>query len=166
MEFNWWIVPVAALIPMALGFVWYNESVFGKAWMKAAEMTSEKMNGANMMLIFGLSFVMSLLLSAGLVSSVIHQFGVIQLLSGVEGFGEEGTPVMNFFNQFVAEYGTMHRSFGHGALHGGVVGFFLALPVLATNALFERKGGKYILINAGYWIVCLILMGGVICEFM
>ena len=37
--------------------------------------------------------------------------------------------------------------------------------VIGINALFERKGFKYIAINAGYWILCLGLMGGVLCAF-
>ena len=53
---------------------------------------------------------------------------------------------------FMADYGTAHRTFGHGALHGIMSGIFVALPIIGTNALFERKGAKYILINSGYWI--------------
>jgi hypothetical protein len=46
------------------------------------------------------------------------------------------------------------------------MGLFFALPVMGTNALFERKGFKYIAINVGYWTVTLALMGGVICHFV
>ena len=34
-----------------------------------------------------------------------------------------------------------------------------------TNALFERKGFRYIAVNAGYWILTLMIMGGIICQF-
>lgn len=50
-------------------------------------------------------------------------------------------------------------------IHGTIVGIFFTLPILATNALFERKSWKYIWINAGYWIICTMLMGGFICQF-
>ena len=63
----------------------------------------------------------------------------------------------NWINEF--------RNFSHGAIHGAIAGIGLALPMVTTNALFERKGFKYIAINSGYWIVCLILMGGFICQF-
>ena len=53
-------------------------------------------------------------------------------------------------------------TFKHGALHGGLVGVLIAFPVLGTNAIFEQKSAKYILINAGYWILTMSLMGGVI----
>jgi Protein of unknown function (DUF1761) len=39
---------------------------------------------------------------------------------------------------------------------------FLVLPLIGTNALFERKSWKYIFINAGHWTVSLMLMGGII----
>ena len=44
-------------------------------------------------------------------------------------------------------------------------GLFLALPILGTNALFERKGFKYIAVNAGYWILTIALMGGLLCAW-
>ncbi len=56
MELNFLVILGAALIPMILGFVWYNPKVFGNAWMQAADMTEEKMQGANMPIIFGVSF--------------------------------------------------------------------------------------------------------------
>jgi hypothetical protein len=59
----------------------------------------------------------------------------------------------------------MHRSFGHGALHGAIGAIFFVLPVLGINALFERKGWKYILINVGYWVVTLTIMGAIICGW-
>ena len=70
-----------------------------------------------------------------------------------------------FFSDTLQTYGNEFRNFTHGAIHGAIAGIGLALPMVTTNALFERKGFKYIAINSGYWIVCLILMGGFICQF-
>jgi hypothetical protein len=39
------------------------------------------------------------------------------------------------------------------------------LPVITVSALFEQRSWKYIAIHAGYWIVCLGLMGGLISAF-
>jgi hypothetical protein len=39
---------------------------------------------------------------------------------------------------------------------------FVVLPTLGTNALFEQKNWKYILINVGYWALTLSVMGGII----
>ena len=70
------------------------------------------------------------------------------------------------YNDFMAKYGSNYRTFKHGALHGTMAGLFLILPVLATQAMFERKTVKYVLINTGYWVVTFALMGGVICQWV
>jgi hypothetical protein len=44
-------------------------------------------------------------------------------------------------------------------------GLTLALPIIGINALFERRGFKYIAINVGYWVVSMAIMGGIICQF-
>lgn len=41
----------------------------------------------------------------------------------------------------------------------------LVLPIMATNALFERKGFKYIMVNWGYWALTMALMGGVLSKW-
>ena len=156
MEMNFLILFATALIPLVIGFIWYNPKVFGNAWMKAADMTEEKMKGANMGIVFGLSYLFSILLGSALMGIVIHQWGVFSLLGGNPEALTTGVAA-----DFMAEYGTNFRTFKHGLLHG-----IIALPILATNAMFERKGFKYIAVNAGYWIVTMGLMGGVICQFM
>jgi len=51
---------------------------------------------------------------------------------------------------------------GSGVLHGLMTSVFVFLPVIATNALFERKSWKYMLLNFGYWAVSAMIMGGII----
>jgi hypothetical protein len=41
----------------------------------------------------------------------------------------------------------------------------IALPILAIQAMFERKTIKYVAINAGYWIITIALMGGIVCQW-
>ena len=165
METNFVIFFVAALVPMVIGFIWYNPNVFGKAWMDASGVTEEQAKSGNMPVIFGVSYVLSLFLAFGLYSVVIHQAGLFSLLVGEPGFADAGSEINTYFSDFMAKYGTKHRTFGHGALHGAIGGFLTALPIIGTNALFERKGFKYIWVNVGYWIVTITLMGGVICAF-
>lgn len=92
---------------------------------------------------------------------VIHQMGALGMIGGPE-FVATAKPS---YADFLADYGTEFRTFKHGALHGFMSGLFFALPVTAINSLFEQKSWKYILINAGYWIVSLTLMGGIICAW-
>ncbi|MFQ5445779.1 MAG: DUF1761 domain-containing protein, partial [Saprospiraceae bacterium] len=144
----------------------YNPKVFGAAWMKAADMTEDKMKGGNMVLIFGLSFLFSVMLAMILNGMVIHQYSIYSTLMNEPGFGDPNSEIGQFIADFMGKYGHNFRTFGHGALHGTMTGIFIILPVLATNAMFERKGFKYILVNTGYWTVCLAIMGGIICGWV
>jgi len=165
MEFNIVITAVAALIPMVLGFIWYNPKVFGTAWMNACGFTEEDLKGGNMAVIFILSYVFSFFLAFILNTYVIHQFGFFSTLYSDPDLLVEGTELNKYAQDFMAKYGSNFRTFKHGALHGAMAGLMVVLPVLGTNALFERKGFKYIAVNVGYWVVCLALMGGAICQF-
>lgn len=166
MQINFPIILLAALVPMLLGFIWYNPKVLGNAWMSAAEMTEEKMKGANMALVFGLSFVLSFMLAMSLQFVVIHQFSMYSILANEPGMKDPNSEISLMLKGFMEKYGTNFRTFKHGAFHGLLTGFMIALPILGTNALFERKSFKYIAINGGYWIICLALMGGVLCAFV
>ena len=60
-EVNYLAVTAAAVATFALGGLWYSPALFGKAWQREAGVTEEKMKSANMALIFGLTFVLSLI---------------------------------------------------------------------------------------------------------
>jgi hypothetical protein len=96
---------------------------------------------------------------------VIHQFGTFGILSQQPDFNTPGSESSTMLKRFMELYGTSYRTFKHGAFHGTLTGLFFAMPIVAINALFERKSFKYVAINAGYFIVSLALMGGVICAF-
>lgn len=155
----------AGLIPLVLGFLWYNPKTFGNAWMKAADMTEDKMKGANMAVIFGLTYVFSVLAALGLHFMVIHQFGAQSLFVTQPGFEDPASEVAKAWTEIYNKYGQNHRNFGHGAIHGAFGAIGAVLPPIAVNALFERKGFKYIAINFGFWLVSFMLMGGVVCQF-
>lgn len=165
MEMNYSMLFVAALVPMIIGFVWYGP-LFGNAWMKEMNFTKESLEGQNMIKVFILSYVFSLLISFFLTFIVIHQMGVMQVLQGETGFSEQTGEAFTFFQDFLTTYGDRFRTFKHGALHGFLTGFIFVLPILSIIAMFERKSFKYIAINAGYWIVTLALMGGIICQWI
>ncbi|TXG37197.1 DUF1761 domain-containing protein [Seonamhaeicola maritimus] len=158
MEMNFLAILVAAVSALVVGFIWYNPKVFGNAWMQAAEMTEDKMKGANMAKIFILAFIFAVLLSMSLMPIVNHQIGAFSLAQGELG-------VLPSYDAFMADYGNEFRTFKHGAFHGVIAGIFIALPILGTNALFERKSAKYIFINTGYWIVTMAVMGAIICGW-
>lgn len=159
------IILLTALIPLIVGAVYYHPKVVGTAWMRSNNFTAEDLEGANMALIFSLSFVMSILLAYLLQYFVIHQTGVLSLLVGQEGFDNPDSPVRGFFNDFMATYGAEHRTFGHGAFHGAIAAIFFIMPVITINSLFERRSWRYVMIHTGYWLITLVLMGGVLGQF-
>lgn len=160
MEINFLAIIVAAASALVIGFIWYNPKVFGTAWLRAAEMTEDKIKGGNMAKIFGLALFFAFLLAFFMQFITIHQTGALGMVGGDL---EAAKPS---FEAFMNDYGTAFRTFKHGALHGVIAGIFMALPILGTNALFERKGAKYILINSGYWIVTMAVMGAIVCGWV
>lgn len=157
MEINWIALIVAALSTLVVGFIWYNPKVFGTIWMRESGMTEEKMKGSNMALIFGLSIVYAFLIAFVLQFLVIHQYGVF---GAVEGNVKDPQ-----YQAFMEAHGNAFRSFKHGALHGFISGLFFALPLIGTNALYERRSFKYVLVTSGFWIICCTIMGGIICAW-
>jgi hypothetical protein len=130
---NFLAIILASLVPMIMGFIYYHPKVFGKAWMDSLGITEADAKKGNMAVIFGVSLLMSFMMS-------------MFLLIQVDGPGQEG--------QF--------DTFKHGAFHGFLISLMLAMPVMVTNGLFERKNFKNMAINVIYWMITLSLMGGVI----
>jgi hypothetical protein len=161
MEFNFYAILVASLSSLVVGFVWYNPKVFGTIWMNETGMTEEKAQKGNMLKIFGLTFVYSLMLAFIMSALVVHQFGALGMIGGPD-FIATAKPS---YAAFMADYGDNFRTFKHGALHGFMSGLFLGLPIIAINGLFEQKSWKYIAITAGYWTVIMTIMGAIICGW-
>lgn len=160
MEFNFIAILVAAVVPMVLGFIWYNPALFGNTWMRESGMTEEKMKSGNMGVIFGVSFLLAILLSFFTQFLTIHQMGPLGLVDG------NPDAALASYKAFMSDYGSAHRTFTHGALHGAMAGVFFVLPVMATNGLFERKSWKHIFINVGYWTLVLTIMGAIVCGWV
>ena len=157
---NWIAIFTAALIPIFVGLVWYSDKVFGTTWMKLSNLKKEELEKSNMLPILAFCYLFSLFLAVMMSFVVIHQTGAIAMVGGDAANGSET------FTAFMAEYGTAFRTFKHGALHGTLAGIMFALPIIAINALFERKSWKYIFIHAGYWTVTLGIMGAIICGWI
>ncbi len=162
MPTNWYMFLVAGLIPLIVGAIYYNPKVMGNAWMKSNGFTPETAAGGNMALTFGLSFLFGVIISFMMAGIVIHQGGAFSMM--MPGVMESGSEVQNEFNMLMQKYGENSRSFGHGALHGFIITLLFVLPIMWTIALFEKRGWKYVMIHFGYWAICLMLIGGVICQ--
>lgn len=161
MQINFVALFLAAIVTLVTGFIWYSPKVFGTIWMKENNLTQEELKKGNMLKIFGLTYVFSLMITVTLMSLTIHQSGAIGMVGGPPLI-DSAKPS---FAAFMADYGMAYRTFKHGALHGFMSGLFFAFPLIGINGLFERKYWKYIFIHSGYWILTLTLMGGIICGF-
>lgn len=163
MESHWQYIFISALIPMFTGFIWYGPKTFGNVWMREAGVSEEKIKSSNMALILSLTYVFSLFLSLILISVVIHQSHILSILADDPGMKDPNSEISLWLKNFMDQYGQNFRTFKHGAFHGTLSGIFYAFPIIAINALFERRSWKYIWIHTGYWILTLALMGGIVC---
>ncbi|MFH6995947.1 DUF1761 domain-containing protein [Flavobacterium sp. FlaQc-48] len=161
MQINYFTFLVAAIVTLAVGFVWYHPKVFGTVWMKENNFTQDDLRKGNMLKIFGFTYLFSVMIAMTLMWLTIHQSGAVGMVGGPPLIASAKPS----FHAFMADYGTHYRTFKHGALHGFMSGLFFALPVIGINGLFERKSWKYIFVHAGFWALSLTLMGGIICAF-
>lgn len=159
MDINFIAILVAAIIPLIIGFIWYNPKTFGKAWIRESGLTAESLKGGNLLAIFVLTFIFSFFIVFILQFLTIHQTGALGMIGG------DPNQALPSYTAFMSDYGMAFRTFKHGALHGFMAGAFFIFPVLAINALFERRSWKYIFINSGYWVVCTTIMGGIVCSW-
>lgn len=136
---NWPAILVAAIVPMIIGFLWYS-LIFGKAWLESTGKPKEFYEEGNMGVIYGVSYLMSIILA----------FAIKVFIETTHG-GHLG----------LEDFGSFH-TVQHGLLHGAMYVGFFALPLFMINGLFERRGQKNTWIHIGYWIVTGAFMGGIL----
>lgn len=158
LQMNWIAVLSAAVSALIIGVIWYHPKVMGTIWMQESGMTEEKIKGANLAKLFGMTFLFALMISLIINMLTIHQWGALGMIGG------DVKQALPSYTAFMNDYGMKFRTFKHGALHGFMSGVLLALPLIGTNALYERRSAKYILIHGGYWMVCFTVMGGILCS--
>lgn len=158
MQINFWAILLASLIPLIVGFLWYHPKLFGKVWQTEAGLTADKMKG-QMIGVFIFSVILSVLMAFFLQFVTIHQFGAVGMIGGDEMNANDS------YYAFMRDYRYAYRSFGHGAFHSMMASFLFVFPMIAINAMFERKSWKYTMINTGYWAVTITIMGGIICGW-
>ena len=135
--------------------------------MRASGVTEEQAESGNMALIFGLCYVFSVLLSGFFSSFSIHQAAIQGLFVMQPDFdSNQGMLDIVAAVSEGGQYAELHRSFGHGAVHGAIAAVVVALPIISIISLFERRGWKYIMVHFGYWLITMILMSGAVCQFL
>ncbi|HBB38058.1 MAG: hypothetical protein UV82_C0009G0092 [Candidatus Magasanikbacteria bacterium GW2011_GWD2_43_18] len=145
MDVNYLTVAVAALAGFFIGFLWYMPPFFGKAWMKAIGIspTPEQMKEKKgMMWRMGVS----------LVSVFLVSFVLAYLIEGLYVWkgnltGSADAMYIAFTTSFLVWLG------------------FLATSLL-DSVLWEKRPWSLWLINAGQWLVRLVVMGVIIGAMM
>ena len=164
--FNFWLLPLVAFIPLIIGSIWYNPKVFGNAWMKYAEISEERAQSGNMLKIFGLTYLFSLLGAYIVSPASVHQLSVTQLFFMDPAMADATSAMSQDMNAFLETYGDRHRTFGHGVIHGVEFALFTGLVMIGVPSLFERRPFKYTMIHTGYWMISFGLMGGILCAYL
>lgn len=162
-------IVVAALVPITLGFIWYHPKVFGSTWIKHAGMTAEKMKSGNKAVIFGLAFLFSLMLAMAMNTIAYHDAfikGALYYITDRTMNPDPESQAGKWLDYYMTNLSASNRTFQHGAFHGFfIAGVFITLPIMATNALFERKSFKYVAVNTAYWMLCLTVMGAIVAAW-
>jgi Protein of unknown function (DUF1761) len=129
---NYWAVLVSAFVPMAIGFVWYGP-LFGKLWMRLTGVTEDTAREAmakGMVWVMCFQFVGALLLSFVMAHTMIFASAYTQTTGYSAG-------LMNAFWSWL--------------------GFIV--PVTMGPFLWEGKSWKLWALNAGYYLVAMLIMG-------
>ena len=162
---NWWLLPLVSFIPLIIGAIWYNPAVFGKAWMNVAGLSEEDAKSAGTPKTYLLTFLYSLFAAYLITMFAVHQTSIFQLFMGDPAMGDSSSTISVAVNEFMSEYGHRHRSFGHGVIHGFELALLSGLIFLGVPSLFEGKPFKYTMIHTGFWMVCAMIMGGILCAY-
>jgi len=159
---NFLVLFLASLIPFLFAYIYFHPKVFGgERWFKMANMNEPHLRTPVKPIKLILSMVLNFLLAIGLYNMCVHPAHVFGMVGGdTTAFQTETV------RAFMDLYATNHVTFGHGMLHGLLPSFLtFVLPVLGYVVIFEKKSTKYFLVYSAYWIISLVLMGGVISQW-
>ena len=165
MQPNFYILPIAALIPLILGFFWYHPKVLGIALATSTGRPINQIGNQGSIWKAVFTYLFSLFMAYVLLMCSVHQYATAQLFVLDPSFGQEGSEFNTFLTDFNNKYGDRHRSFGHGIIHGVEVSALLSFALLGISTFIEGLPMKRMWIHFGYFVLCGGLMGGLICAY-
>ncbi len=134
-EINYLAVLASAVAGMALGGIWYGP-LFGKSWMSLSGLTQSQLDGEKakgMGKRYALAFVGALVMAYVLAHALVFANGYLQT----------------------------------GGFSSGLMGAFwnwlgFIAPVLLGKVLWEGKSFKLWILDSGYYLVALLIMGTIL----
>jgi Protein of unknown function (DUF1761) len=144
MEFNWYAMALATLMPMIIGFIYYHPKVLGGVWMRANGFTLESVGQGPKPILMVACLVLSFMLTfwCRVQFADPHQTSI----------DFDGNP-----RDWV--------TFQHGVAHGFAYTLFVVFPILGTMAVFEKKSLSWVLVNVGYWLLTLMAICAIVCGW-
>lgn len=130
---DYWAIFIAAVAGNFAGAIWYW--IFAQPWMLANNLTKEMIRGAD-------GKAQSIVPYA---IAFVAQLILAATLAGVIGHLGKG-------------YVTLRN----GLVSGALCWFGFILTTMVVNHTFAMRKHATLLIDAGYWLVVLVLMGGII----
>ncbi|HXV76033.1 MAG TPA: DUF1761 domain-containing protein [Candidatus Polarisedimenticolaceae bacterium] len=127
LQINVWAVLAAAAANFVIGGLWYSPALMGRVWMRANGFSEADLAKGSPSVIFGLSFVFCLLMSANLAAflgdpSVTVGFAVAAGIAAGAGWAALGLGVIALFER---------RPFSYILVNGG----YLTLSFAAMGAI-------------------------------
>jgi hypothetical protein len=133
---NYVAIVVSAVLLWVLGAIWYSPALFAKPWMEILGIKKEEGKKSGLMLGMAASFLGDLVLS----------FILANIISWANAFG----------------FAASAFGFGNGCVMGVLMWMgFIASPNL-PQGIYEGRPFKLFAINSGYWLVGLIIVGGLL----
>ena len=125
-------IAIAAVAGFVIGGLWFSPLLLGRAWLKASGLTEEQVMAGNKGRIFGVSAIALFVMSA-----------CLAMFIGPSAAGGASPAIL-------------------GAFYGFLTGFGWLFFAFVVVGLFELRPWPWILINGGYWIVTMTVMGAIL----
>lgn len=135
---NYWAVLVSAIVSMVFGSLWYGP-LFGKPWMKLMGFTAESMEKAKAK---GMTTSYVIMMVSSLITAYVLAHAIV--------------------------FGVAYTGIG-GAVGGAMGAFYYWLgfvaPVSTAPQLWEGKPWKLFFIQAGYYLVSMLIQGMILATW-
>lgn len=160
MNLNYLSFFLISFIPLIIGYYWYNPNSYIAKWSGEEFKNPQKFSITQIAICFLLSFA----LVYGYMNLVIHQMGFYEIFFTDIMLGDKEAE--KIVQDFLGKYGDKYRYFKHGAFHGIINAFVIALPFIGFHAILDKRSIKYVAYHFLYWLITSVIMGGCIAEFV